>query len=127
MEHRAFPLIFARRVSDTARFYEQLGFTRQAQNPPSGEPSYVGLRRGSAEAAIVDFGWARSQYDGAPVESAGYEMFVFVDDVDTTIKELRSAGVSVLREPADLPWGERVAHVADPDGNPVALAAAIRH
>ena len=30
----------------------------------------------------------------------------------------------VLREPADMPWGERVAYVSDPDDNPVALAAA---
>jgi lactoylglutathione lyase len=28
----------------------------------------------------------------------------------------------VLRDPADMPWGERIATVADPDGNPVALA-----
>jgi lactoylglutathione lyase len=32
----------------------------------------------------------------------------------------------VLREPADMPWGERVAYLADPEGNVVALAAA-RH
>jgi len=29
----------------------------------------------------------------------------------------------VLREPEDMPWGERIAAVADPDGNPVALCA----
>jgi lactoylglutathione lyase len=28
----------------------------------------------------------------------------------------------VLREPATMPWGERVAYVLDPDANPVALA-----
>ena len=27
-----------------------------------------------------------------------------------------------LREPGYMPWGERVVYVADPDGNPVALA-----
>ncbi len=26
-----------------------------------------------------------------------------------------------------MPWGERVAYVADPDGNPVALAAALAY
>lgn len=30
--------------------------------------------------------------------------------------------VTVLREPVDMPWDERVAYVADPEGNPVALA-----
>jgi hypothetical protein len=33
------------------------------------------------------------------------------------------ADTTVLPEPADMTWGERVAYVADPDGNPVALAA----
>jgi lactoylglutathione lyase len=35
---------------------------------------------------------------------------------------MRADGVTVLREPTDMPWGERVAYVTDPDGNPVALA-----
>ncbi len=51
-------------------------------------------------------------------------MFVYVDDVDLTIEILREAGVDVLRDPATMPWGERVAYVLDPDGNPVALTMA---
>ena len=49
-------------------------------------------------------------------------MFVYVDDVDDAVEGLRATGAAVLREPADMPWGERVAYVSDPDGNPVALA-----
>jgi lactoylglutathione lyase len=52
------------------------------------------------------------------------EMFVYVDDVDTLVTSLRAEGVPVLREPEDMPWGERIATVTDPDGNPVALANA---
>ena len=29
-----------------------------------------------------------------------------------------------MREPVDMPWGERVAFVADPEGNLVSLASA---
>jgi lactoylglutathione lyase len=36
---------------------------------------------------------------------------------------MRAAGVTVLNEAEDMPWGERVAFVADPDGNPISLAA----
>jgi lactoylglutathione lyase len=32
----------------------------------------------------------------------------------------------VLKEPADMPWGERVGFVADPEGNVVSLAAPAR-
>jgi len=42
---------------------------------------------------------------------------------DSTVSALRDAGVSVVREPADMPWGERVGFVTDPEGNLLALAA----
>jgi lactoylglutathione lyase len=42
-----------------------------------------------------------------------------VADVDAFVGELQHAGVAVLAEPADQVWGERVAYVEDPDGNPV--------
>jgi lactoylglutathione lyase len=50
-------------------------------------------------------------------------MFVYVTDVDSLVGELRAEGVVVLAEPAHMPWAERIASVADPDGNPVALAS----
>jgi lactoylglutathione lyase len=56
-----------------------------------------------------------------------HELFVYVDDVDATVTALRDDGGRVLREPADMPWGERVAYVADPEGNVVALASAVSH
>jgi len=50
-------------------------------------------------------------------------MFVYVDDVEVAIKDLGGNSI-VLQEPADMPWGERIAYVSDPDDNPVALAVA---
>jgi lactoylglutathione lyase len=48
-------------------------------------------------------------------------MYVYVSDLERTLSDLTSAGAVVLREPEEMPWGERIATVADPDGNPVAL------
>ena len=31
----------------------------------------------------------------------------------------------ILQEPATMPWGERQAYLADPEGNPVALATPV--
>lgn len=124
MPERAFPVVFARRVSQTAVFYERLGFARHFQLPTEGEPGYVGLRRGAAEIAVVDVSWPNDQYGGTVTDGVRFELFVYVDDVDTTVEQLRCSGAPVLREPADMPWGERVAYIADPDGNPVALVAA---
>ncbi|MQY06464.1 VOC family protein [Actinomadura macrotermitis] len=123
MEDRFFPVVVAERVDETAGFYERFGFTRHAQLPKDGEPTYVGLRRGSAELAVVDTGWPGRQYGG---DGAGRtELFVHVADVDATLKELRAASVAVLREPVDMPWGERIGYVADPAGNPVAIASRV--
>ena len=47
---RVFPVIYARDVTRTVEFYERLlGFERQYQFPPEGEPGYVGLRRDEAD------------------------------------------------------------------------------
>jgi lactoylglutathione lyase len=123
---RAFPLIFARSLATAADFYAQLGFTEHIRHPATGEPTYLGLRRGAAEIGLVPHSWPERQYGRAgrgAVNGGGFEMYVFVDDVDLTVSRLRSNGTPVLREPADAPWGERVAHVADPDDNPVALVS----
>lgn len=66
--------------------------------------------------------WAQDQFNetaATGTRSPRFEMFIYVDDVDSTVEAL---GAPVLKGPEDMPWGERVAYVADPDGNPVALS-----
>ncbi len=54
-----------------------------------------------------------------PVTGRPFELCLEVPDVDAFVLRLREARVTVLAEPADQVWGERVAYVEDPDGNPV--------
>ena len=122
MVTRAFPVIYASDVSETARFWERLGFTRFYQLPSDGEPGYVGLRRGSSELAVTASDWPRQQYGLGLGDGPRFEMYVYVDDVDKVVAQLRAAAVKVLKDPANMPWGERIATIADPDGNPVALS-----
>jgi lactoylglutathione lyase len=117
-------VIYAQDVAHSARFYEALGFEEQFRMPQDSEPGYVGLRRGDAELAIVTVESPR-QLIGLEVGAGPrFELFVYVHDLDREVQELRATGATVLREPEQMPWGERVAYVADPDGNPVALADA---
>jgi lactoylglutathione lyase len=122
MPQRAFPVVYATDVDVTARFWERLGFTRYVELKPDGQPGYVGLRRDAAELAVTAREWAEDRYGLSLGDGPRYEMFVYTDDVDSLITALRAEGVPVLRDPADMAWGERIATVADPDGNPVALA-----
>ena len=122
MTTRAFPVLYANDAERTARFWERLGFERFFQLPGEGAPGYVGLRRGAAELAVVAAEWPREQYGLTLGDGPRFEMFVYVADVDELLPQLKAEGVTVLREPADMPWGERIASITDPDGNPVALA-----
>jgi len=124
LSERAFPLILAERVEETAGFYELLGFTREGRNPPEDEPTYIGLRRGATALAVVSAEWSVTQFGLPPGRGPRFEMFVLVDDLDATLERLIDKGVTLLRAPAAMPWGERIAHVLDPGGNPVAVACA---
>jgi lactoylglutathione lyase len=58
------------------------------------------------------------------LEPAGrVTLWLYCDDADTEIERLRAAGVEVVREPADMEWGERMASIRDPDGNEIFLGA----
>lgn len=43
--------------------------------------------------------------------------------LNAAVELLRSAGTPVLEEPADQPWGERVARVSDPDGSVIIVGS----
>ena len=117
--------MYTRDVRSSAEFYERLGFARQYQFPPDcDEPGYVGMGRDESDLGIVHESSPRELVGLTMGDGPRFELFVYVDDVDETINSMREAAVTILREPEDMSWGERVAYIADPDGNPVTLAAA---
>jgi lactoylglutathione lyase len=121
---RAFPVAYSSDVERAAEFWELLGFERFYELPgPDGRLGYVGLRCGTSELAVTHNDWARQRYGLEPGEGPRFEMYLYVDDLDALVERLRENGVQVLRVPEDMPWGERIASVVDPDGNPVALCA----
>jgi lactoylglutathione lyase len=121
MVSRAFPVFYATDVERVATFWGRLGFERHFQLPPEGEPGYVGLRSGTAELAVTNAQWASDRYGMTMGTGPRVEMYVYVRDLDGLLGQLRELGVDVLREAEDMPWGERIATVGDPEGNPVAL------
>ena len=108
-----FPIIITADLFAALGFYRDLlGAVVSYEFPgPDGQPGYVGLELGSAHLGI-----------GRDPEAAGepserFSLWVYADDCDAAIERLRAAGVTIVAEPADQPWGERVARVLDPDGN----------
>jgi catechol 2,3-dioxygenase-like lactoylglutathione lyase family enzyme len=45
--------------------------------------------------------------------------------LDEVLARVEGLGGRVLAEPNDMPWGQRVAHILDPDGNAVNLTSPV--
>lgn len=108
-----------------AGFYARLGFGEHFRLPsPDGSAGFIGLRRDGAELGVTSEDSPRLLAGIEPGPGPRHELFVYVENVDRSLEALRAQGGSILREPVDMPWGERVAFVSDPEGNVVSLAAA---
>jgi lactoylglutathione lyase len=110
-----FPII---RVGDLGRslaFYcDLLGLTAGYRWPAEGDPQFVVVAAGDASLGLA-------VGDNPYEPDDRFELCFYVASVDGTVGQLRAEGVPVLHEPEDMPWGERMAWVADPDGNRVHL------
>jgi lactoylglutathione lyase len=121
---RMFPMLSAEDFDASIAFYRDLLGGTEAYRFPEDDPAFVTLLLGDSEIGI-------GRLSGAPVHgrrqrpASGHriELCVYVDDVDGTVDAARAARVPVVLEPRDQPWGERMAYVADPDGNLVMLTA----
>lgn len=121
MFQEMFPILSTPDLSRSLAFYRDLlAGEITYQFPPLGAPEFVALRLGPSSLGI-----AADRDDGSPrsVASARFALWVYVDDCDVAVQHLRAGGVAVTEEPADQPWGERMATVADPDGNRVIVAS----
>ncbi|WP_229073453.1 glyoxalase/bleomycin resistance/extradiol dioxygenase family protein [Actinoplanes sp. DH11] len=116
----AHPIIYVEDLEAALAFYrDQLGF---AETYRFGE--FVSLALGTSVISVVQVTDGQTGSHGLPIRpGAGhqFELCVYTDDVDAAVAEFRERGVPVLVEPADQPWGERMAYVADPDGHPVMI------
>jgi uncharacterized glyoxalase superfamily protein PhnB len=64
-------------------------------------------------AAEVD-AWASPQSHGGRVSG---RLYVFVDNVDAHYERSRSSGATIISEPGDQFWGDRVYECIDPEGH----------
>jgi len=111
-----FPLLSTTDPSLALSFYRDLLGCRVVYRfPPEGEAEYVGLSLGSSRLDIVG-----EDRTGA---NDRITLWVYAENCDAAVARLRGAGVEVVEEPIDQPWGERMAVVADPDGNRVVVAS----
>ena len=112
-----FPILETPDLARSLAFYRDLlgGTVGYEFRGPDGDVVYAGVDIGRSHIGI-------GQDATATTAPARVILWVYVDDCDALIATLRAAGVPVLEEPVDQPWGERVGLVEDPDGVRVRFA-----
>jgi lactoylglutathione lyase len=121
-----FPIVYVRDLPRALAFYRDgLGFEETYRQPPEGEPGFVSLELENTKVGLVVFSAPESFLGRTPGDGLRFELWLYCDDVDAAVERLAAEGAPVLRAPENMPWGERLAYVADPDGNPISLAASL--
>ena len=118
-----FPILSTPDMERALAFYRDLlGGTIAFDFPgPDGEPAYVGLDIGSSHIGI-----GADAERGASSDRGRISLWIYAGDCDAVIERMRAAGVTITEEPAEQPWGERVARVLDPDGTEVIIGTRSR-
>jgi predicted enzyme related to lactoylglutathione lyase len=114
------PIIVTPELDRLLGFYTGLLDAKETTRvPDEGPPFYVGLQIGDSELGLVS--------DSGADTTAPQRMLLSVDveNVDELLERVPRCGGRVLGLPNDMPWGQRVAHVQDPDGNAVNLTQSI--
>ena len=110
------PVIVTADLDRLLAFYTGLlGATENFRFPEDGPLFYLGLALGDSELGLA------SNDSVEPGSPGRVLLSVEVPDVDALLERVDALGGHVQGPSNDMPWGQRVAHIADPDGNVVNL------
>lgn len=105
-------------------FYRDvLGFTVKERWEDGGELRGVELLAGSVSFWLGQDDWKKGR---DRVKGQGFRIYCgTTQDVDAIADRVRAAGVALLEEPKDQPWGGRELAVVDPDGFTISIASGL--
>jgi uncharacterized glyoxalase superfamily protein PhnB len=110
------PIIVTADLDRLLAFYTQLLDAEEVMRfPEEGPVFYVGLTLGDSELGLSS--------DASVVPGAPGRMLLSIEvaDVDALLPAVAGLGGEATSGANDMPWGQRVAHIKDPDGNVVNL------
>jgi predicted enzyme related to lactoylglutathione lyase len=119
------PVIVTPSIPLLLAFYKALlGAVEISRVPEDGPAFYVALQIGNADLGVVA--------DGDAYTDAPQRILLNVNVADLGVgrvagllEHVEALGGRVLGPPSDMPWGQRVAHIQDPDGNTINLTEPI--
>ena len=105
-----FPILRTPDLPRLSRFYEEaFGATVTYRYTHEGADVYIAL---AVNGGALGIGLDADVTPGDPIA-----IWLYVDDADATYATTLAAGAESIAAPENLPWGERVAQIRDPDGN----------
>ncbi|GGD73749.1 VOC family protein [Microbacterium murale] len=115
---RLFPILRTTDLPRLVTFYERaFSASVDYRYEHEGRDVYVALAVGGGSIGI---GHEPDVSPGDPVA-----IWLYVDEVDSAYSRATDAGAAPVAAPDDMPWGERVAQVRDPDGTLLYLGSAV--
>ena len=113
------PMLTVRDAGKALDFYETaFGLTRRdVMKDESGTVTHADL---SYQDAVVMIAPADGSGAKAPAETGVASpvlLYLYCDDVDALFARAVAAGAGVNMPPTDMPWGDRMASLSDPDGH----------
>ncbi len=89
--------------------------------PKTGKVGHAGLKIGDSTIFISD------AFPEEGIEITGrQEFYLYVENADNAFNKAKNAGWSVVKDPEDMFWGDRIGAVNDLDGNTWKLAQKVR-
>jgi predicted enzyme related to lactoylglutathione lyase len=110
------PIIVTPDIERLLAFYTGLLDARETTRyPDDGPVFYIGLAVGDSELGLSADAAVR------PGDPGRMLLSIEVSDVDAVLPRVTGLGGQAPVGSNDMPWGQRVAHITDPDGNVVNL------
>jgi uncharacterized glyoxalase superfamily protein PhnB len=116
------PGLFVNQVDQSLAFYEKaFGFRPSPGTRKDREGTIVHAEMSHEGVPLFTFScYERTLYDVAPPRMSNVTcpviQYVYCRDVDELAAQARAAGATVLAEPQDMPWGDRMCRIEDLDG-----------
>ncbi|MEO5818088.1 MAG: VOC family protein [Gemmatimonadaceae bacterium] len=109
-------------VQQSMEWYRDVvGFTVDEQHEREGKLMAVSLKAGTVRLLLGQDngakGWDRLKGEGFSL------MLITNQDVDGIAARIKAMGGTLSSEPTDMPWGQRVFRVKDPDGFVLVIAS----
>jgi len=123
-----YTILYVENVEKTIAFYaEAFGFTQKLITP---EKDYAELETGTTTLAFAAYTVA--EYNGVNIEKTdtakhppAFELTFVTDDIEQTFADALKAGATLVKEPAQKPWGQMVGYVRDINGFLVEICTAV--